>query len=180
MKTYSAVIIASALSGFVTEVIAGVGPEMEIIVHAPPLWHYSIFIVLGLLLGAAGVLFKRVMLACLDGTDAITERQLYLFPLAFAVLVGARLALLPDATGGGDDFVYRMLHGEQYTLGMLVLILIVRSATTCAASRSTRCCWSVPCAWTAKRCRKTQSMRSACRSKWESVKAARTTRSRRP
>ncbi len=130
LKTYSAVIIASALSGFVTEVLAGVGPEMEIIVHTPPLWHFPIFAVLGLVLGIAGVLFNKAMLASLNGTDGLTERQPYLFPLAFAAVVGALLALLPDATGGGDGFVYRMLHGEEYTLGMLILILVVRSATT--------------------------------------------------
>ncbi len=130
LKTYSAVIIASALSGFVTEVIAGVGPELQIVVHTPPLWHYPIFIGLGLLLGAAGVLFNKIMLASLNGTDALTERRPYLFPMVFAALVGALLVLLPEATGGGDDFVYRMLHGEEYTLAMLVLILIVRSVTT--------------------------------------------------
>ncbi len=130
LKTYSAVIIASALSGFVTEVIAGVGPDLKIIVSSPPLWHYPIFIGLGVLLGAFGVLFNRTLLTCLDGTDALTQRQPYLFPLLFAASIGVLLVLLPDATGGGDGLVTRILHGEQHTLGLLVLLLVVRAATT--------------------------------------------------
>jgi len=131
LRTYSAVILASALSGFITEVVAGVGPEMELIVSAPPLWHYPIFVLLGLLLGGFGVAFNRILLACLNGTDRLTERAPYLFPLAFAAGVGVLLSLLPDATGGGDDFVMRMLHhSEDYTLGLLLLIFLVRSATT--------------------------------------------------
>ncbi len=131
LKTYSAVILASALSGFVTEELAGVGPEMKILVEAPPLWHYPVFVILGLLLGLFGVLFNRIMLACLNGTDGVTRRQPYLFPMLFAASIGVLLAVLPDATGGGDDFVEKMLHHpEQYTLGMLLLLVLVRSATT--------------------------------------------------
>ncbi|MEO1191261.1 MAG: H(+)/Cl(-) exchange transporter ClcA [Pseudomonadota bacterium] len=130
LKTYTAVILASAFSGFMTEVIAGVGPDLKMVVSSPPLWHYPIFMVLGLLLGGFGVLFNRILLGCLNGTDGLTQRQPYLFPLLFAALVGVLLVLLPEATGGGDRFVYRLLHGHDYALGMLLLIFVVRSITT--------------------------------------------------
>lgn len=131
LKTYSAVILASALSGFMTEEVAGVGPELKILVQAPPLWHYPIFLVLGALLGAFGVAFNRILLGCLDGTDRLTDRLPYLFPLVFAAIVGVLVSLLPDATGGGDDFVYRMVHSpESYGLGLLLVIFAVRSVTT--------------------------------------------------
>ncbi|GAB5469193.1 MAG: H(+)/Cl(-) exchange transporter ClcA [Rhodospirillales bacterium] len=130
LKTYSAVILASAFSGFVTEVIAGVGPDLEMIVNSPPLWHYPIFLLLGLVLGIFGVLFNRILLASLNGTDGLTKRQPYLFPLTFAAIIGLLLALLPEATGGGDAFVVQMLHEQDYTLGMLLLIFVVRSLTT--------------------------------------------------
>jgi len=131
-RTYAAVIIASAMSAFVTEAIAGVGPDLAVPGRGPaPLWHYPLFLLLGVFLGAVGVVFNKVLIFSMDSAARVAKISPYLYPLSFAAIVGVLLVLMPEATGGGDGLVLTMLTGsESYSLGFLVLLLLIRSATT--------------------------------------------------
>ncbi len=123
-KTYVGVIIASVLSAVITERIAGVGPNLAIEAHRVPLWALAAFVVLGLALGGLGVVFNRMVLRGLDLAETADRRVSYAAPIAVGLLVGVLLIVLPEATGGNEALIHRLVVENHGPLLLLLLVAI--------------------------------------------------------
>jgi CIC family chloride channel protein len=131
-RSYVAVIIASAASAFGMELVGGVAPPIKFATAAVPLALLPAFMVLGVVLGALGVLFNGILVAALDWRAAAFRRV----PIAYALLVGAGVGvlamLLPLAIGGGETLIPRLVVADLPML-TLALIAVVRFIGTMAS-----------------------------------------------
>lgn len=119
-------LIGSAVAVGVAQLILGREPIFDV----PPVsteaaWMLIPYAVLGLLLGALGVYYNRLVIAMMDWMQAIPR----LSPELKAGIVGALVGLLgvawPAIVGGGDVINEQILVGT-LALGPLALILVVR------------------------------------------------------
>lgn len=134
-KTYVGVIIACALSAFLTEEIAGVGPDLRITVMATPLWLLPAFVFLGVVIGGLGVLFNAGLLRGLDLAARLDGKVRYIFPLCVGLIVGVLLIWVPQATKGDESLIIKLIaenHGALFLFGLVVL----RFATSVASYSS--------------------------------------------
>ena len=129
---YHAVLIACVAATFVTEGITGTGPELRLAMATPAFAHYPYFLVLGVLLGACGAIFNRVLLGALDMFGIWSARAGWTLVLALAISVATALFLLPAAIGGGEQII-RPLLAQPLGLQALGLLLAVRLAMTLAS-----------------------------------------------
>lgn len=133
LRTYNGVIIASALSGVITEMVGGVGPDLTIsALQAPLLEHVPLFAILGIFLGGIGVLFNWALIRTLDAVAVMNSKCPLLFAAVFGALVGVLLILFPDATGGGDALIPRLVT-DNPGIWFLLLLLLLRGASTLAS-----------------------------------------------
>lgn len=104
-----------------------IGDAPDFIVTPPPLprWSSALpFLLFGLLLGAAGVLYNRLVVALLDLADSFKRVP----PEARAAVIGAMVGLLlcfdPSLVGGGDGLNQWVLDGQApvATLAMIVAV----------------------------------------------------------
>ena len=126
---YHAVLIACVIATLMTQALAGVGPELRLPMSAPDLTHYPFFLGLGILLGAAGVLFNRLLVGSLDLFAAWSRRAGWTLVLTLSLGLTLLLFLAPLATGGGEQIV-PLLTGAVPDLAVLMLILVVRTVAT--------------------------------------------------
>lgn len=134
-RTYVGVIVASVLSAAITERIAGVGPNLAVEAGRVPLWALAAFPVLGFVVGGLGVLFNRMVLRGLDLAEAADRRVRYAVPVAVGLLVGVLLIVLPEATGGNEALIHRLVvenHGPLLLL-LLVAVRLVMSVASYVA-----------------------------------------------
>ena len=127
--SYHAVLIASIASTFVTEAIAGVGPELRLTIDAPSLAQYPLFIGLGVLLGAGGAAFNRLILVSLDLFGAWSRRSPTSLVLALSLGLTVLLYAAPQATGGGEQII-PLLTAVPPEIGALLLLLALRCVAT--------------------------------------------------
>lgn len=133
MRTYYAVILASGASVLTTVALLGPTPFMALSATAPELVVFPIFVLLGVVLGVMGVFFNRLVLTSLDYAQQISVRySAYLWPLLLGLCIGPMVLWLPDATGGGESLVERLVH-HPLSLGLLGLLAIVRLVMTVAS-----------------------------------------------
>ncbi len=94
-------------------------------IEQSPLWTLLLFLLLGILLGAMGVAYNRLVIAFLD----LAERLPSLPPEAKAAVIGGLVGVLgilwPAVVGGGEELNEAILLGR-YSLGGLLLVLAVR------------------------------------------------------
>lgn len=130
--SYHAVLIACVAATLVTEVFAGVGPELRLTIDPPVLADYPFYVVLGVLLGAAGAVFNRLVLVTLDVFGAWSRRSPTTLVLCMALGLTALLWTMPLAAGGGEQIV-PMLTAASPGLAALLLLLAVRTLATLAS-----------------------------------------------
>jgi CIC family chloride channel protein len=131
-RSYTAVIIASAASALATELVGGTGPDLQISTDAMPLTLLPAFALLGVLLGGLGVVFNRCLVGSLDWTMTTFRRAPYVPALVVGAAVGALAIVLPDAVGGGETLILRMV-GENLSITVLLLLAVLRFAGTMAS-----------------------------------------------
>jgi CIC family chloride channel protein len=132
-RTYIGVVLASLASAIVTEYLTGNEPYMLLAVSEVPYGALPAFIVLGVVLGAAGVAFNRTLVWCLDQARRLGQRSsYYIFPLVVGLIVGVLMFALPEATQGGELLAVRLVR-ENPALGMLALIVLLRFVMTMAS-----------------------------------------------
>jgi CIC family chloride channel protein len=131
-KTYMGVILACLLSAFVTEDIAGVGPDLKIDAAAVPLWSLAGFVGLGIVIGALGVLFNAMLLSGLNLTARITERFPHAVTIAVGLVIGALVIVMPEVTMGHEDLILALV-GHQNTVIFLLSIAVIRLFTSVAS-----------------------------------------------
>ncbi|MCX2723894.1 H(+)/Cl(-) exchange transporter ClcA [Roseibium salinum] len=123
-RTYMAVIIASLLSAAVTEQLTHIGPPLLVEVSYVPVWSFLLLGLLGMLLGALGVLFNRALIGVMDLFQKIPSGLRWLPALAIGAATGGLLIAFPEATGGGEDLVPNLISAEFGILALLVLTLL--------------------------------------------------------
>lgn len=131
-RSYTAVIIASAASAFATEFVGGEAPDLEIASELMPLSLLPAFGLLGVALGALGVVFNRSLVASLDWTQVTFRKMPFVPALAVGAAVGALAILLPDAVGGGETLILRMVD-ERLPVTVLLVIAALRFGGTMAS-----------------------------------------------
>ncbi len=129
---YHAVLIACVAAVFVTQGISGVGPELRLPMVAPSLHHYPLFVALGIVLGAFGAVFNRMVILSLDFVAAWSTHAGWLLVVSIAVGITALLFLMPAGAGGGEQIVQPLL-GQMPSLDALALLLLVRLVATLAS-----------------------------------------------
>ncbi|MCT8972638.1 H(+)/Cl(-) exchange transporter ClcA [Microbaculum marinisediminis] len=134
-KTYMGVTIACVLSAFVTEDIAGVGPDLDIAVAAVPLWSLTAFLGLGLVIGALGVLFNFLVLRGLNLAAAIGARAPHAVPIGVGLVIGALVIVLPEATMGHEELILELVAAKNGAI-LLLAVVAVRLITSVASYSS--------------------------------------------
>ncbi|WP_295389074.1 H(+)/Cl(-) exchange transporter ClcA [uncultured Thiodictyon sp.] len=125
-----AVILACCLAVIVSGSLLGQGPALPIQDLDPaPLAALPAFVVLGLLIGALGVLFNRLLLGSLRRFRLLQLDHAYLVAAALGLALGALLWWMPQAVGGGETLVESLLQSPVGPWS-LVLLLAIRLLTT--------------------------------------------------
>jgi len=85
--------------------------------------EYVLFALLGLLAGAAGVLFSKVLYLVEDACDAVWRGPEWARPAVGGVVLGLVLLLLPEMYGVGYPVIGNAVGGK-YLIGFLLLLVI--------------------------------------------------------
>jgi len=125
-KSFSPLILLSAMmaslaADFVSKCFFGLSPVFPFTVpNTIPLSHYGHLMVLGLLCGAGGALFCRVILDAQKFYDRlpVPPRFRMLLPAAAALCIGS---LLPAILGGGHEMLEQLAHGGTSPAGIFLL-----------------------------------------------------------
>jgi len=132
LRSYVAVIVASAGSAFGMELVGGTAPPLRIDVGAVPLLLLPAFMVLGAGLGFLGVAFNKCLIVALDWRAKAFARLPVLYPALVGAGVGALWFVLPMAVGGGEGMI-PTLPMAGWPLSLLLLIAVVRFIGTMAS-----------------------------------------------
>lgn len=128
--SFQSVILACCLSVVVCEWLLGQGPALPIRdLATPPLTTAPLFLLLGILIGAFGVLFNRLLLGSVQGMARLRREFGYAVPGSAGAVLGALLWFAPQATGGGEVLVESVLGGHP-ALVPLLLLLATRTLTS--------------------------------------------------
>jgi len=131
---YHAVLLACVAATMVTQAMAGVGPELRLDMAPPELVHYPWYALLGVLLGAAGVLLNRMLLHALDLFAAWSRRAGWSLVLFLATSLTLLLFRQPLATGGGEQIIPPMLAQHAGEADLLALFALRWLATVASYS----------------------------------------------
>lgn len=120
-----ATVAATATALAVTSVLLGPGPIFPVPdVEAGPLWMLIPFALLGMALGAAGVLYNRLVIVLLD----LAQHAPGLAPELKAGIIGAAVGglgvLAPQLVGGGEGLTEVVLLGGLSTAGLALALLV--------------------------------------------------------
>ncbi|MGF7161375.1 CIC family chloride channel protein [Rhodoligotrophos appendicifer] len=128
-RTYMGVIVAACVAAIVTEMMAGVGPDLEIAVAQVPLWIFPGFLLLGGLMGVLGVALNAGLMRMVEFGAECQANMPYVYPAIVGFLIGAVFILLPQAASGGEAVI--MALSTQHTgIFALLLLATIRYLTT--------------------------------------------------
>lgn len=129
-ETIQSVILACCAGVVVSGWMLGLGPEMQMPDLDPsPLKALPLFLVLGVFIGALGVLFNSLLLGSVAAFRALGSSGAYVAAALAGLALGALLWFSPDSVGGGEHLVEQLLTGQP-ALWFLVLLLAVRLLTS--------------------------------------------------
>jgi CIC family chloride channel protein len=131
-RTAAGALIAAVCATVVTQWLAGDTPSIEVHgLSAMPLWALPLAAVVGVLGGAAGVVFNRALLAGQGAALAQRRVPRWALPGVAGVLVGLAACWVPDAVGGGQGVAERVLGGTMgAAVGSLVVLMVVKFGLT--------------------------------------------------
>jgi len=128
--TIQAVILACCAAVIVSGRMLGQGPDMPMPdLDMAPLEALPLFLVLGLVIGALGVLFNGLLLGSVASFRAFGAPGAYIAAAAAGLILGALLWFMPNAVGGGESLVVHLLLGQPALL-FLIALFAVRLLTT--------------------------------------------------
>jgi CIC family chloride channel protein len=128
-RTYLGVVYAAIASTIVTQFIMGSGPALPLPVESAPLHLLPAFLLLGIVLGVAGMVLNGAILHAVDFAARCHQRLPYAYPAVVGLVTGALLILLPQAVTGGEDVMLQLAVAQPGLSALLVLALI-RFVTT--------------------------------------------------
>lgn len=133
VRAYCAVLIACGSSAVMTMVVSGSTPFMQMSSVDMPMYMLPVFVVLGMILGCAGVVFNRAILMGLDFSRRLSlSVSPYLLPTLMGLLIGPLVLSFPQATGGGETLAV-FIANHSLSIGMLGLLVLVRFFMTTAS-----------------------------------------------
>jgi H+/Cl- antiporter ClcA/septal ring-binding cell division protein DamX len=128
--TLQSVILASCLAVAVSGWLLGQGPVLPLPpIAIPPVWVLPLFIVLGVAIGALGVIFNALLLGSIRAFKGLRGRYGYL-PVALAgMALGALVWFFPKLVGGGESLVEALIQ-QPMAIMALAALLTLRLLTT--------------------------------------------------
>ncbi|EGV18714.1 H(+)/Cl(-) exchange transporter ClcA [Thiocapsa marina] len=129
-ETIQSVILASCAAVIVSGWMLGQGPDMAMPdLGMAPLEALPLFLVLGILIGALGVLFNGLVLGSVASFRALGTPGAYSAAAVAGLMLGALLWFAPNTVGGGEGLVESLVHGQP-ALFFLIALLAVRLLTS--------------------------------------------------
>jgi CIC family chloride channel protein len=130
VESFGAVVLASVTASAVGRATFG----NEAFLHLPAFSlrnpvEYLLFALLGVVAGAVGVLFTRVLYLVEDACDWAWRGPEWLRPAAGGLLLGGLLLVLPEMYGVGYPVLQNAVSGR-YVLGFLVVLLVGKIVAT--------------------------------------------------
>jgi CIC family chloride channel protein len=129
-ESFGAVVLSSVTASVVGRAAFGDVPFLQLpafsVQHGS---QYLLFALLGVLAGAIGVLFTRVLYWIEDACDWAWRGPEWLRPAVGGLLLGGLLLVLPQMYGVGYPVLERAVGGG-YLLGMLVVLLLGKILAT--------------------------------------------------
>ncbi len=129
-RSFAAVMLSSITASVVGRAILGDHPFLELpafSVSQPS--EYLLFAGLGLLAGAVGVLFSKVLYLIEDVCDWAWRGPEWLRPAVGGLLLGLLLFALPQLYGVGYPVLEASVAGK-YTIGFLLLLVVAKMVAT--------------------------------------------------
>ncbi|MBW4042576.1 MAG: chloride channel protein [Acidobacteria bacterium] len=129
-RSFGAVMLASITASIVGRSMLGNAPFL----HLPTMgtaspWEYALFAILGLLAGALGMGFTRVLYLIEDTCDRLWRGPEWLRPVVGGVLIGGILLVLPQMYGVGYPVLDAGVRGR-YAIGFLLILLVGKVIAT--------------------------------------------------
>ncbi|GAA3575588.1 chloride channel protein [Amycolatopsis ultiminotia] len=129
-ESFGAVVLASVTASVVGRAVLGNVAFLDL----PPFTlrnpvEYLLFVVLGLLVGACGVLFTRVLYLIEDVCDRLWRGPEWLRPGVGGLFLGGLLLLLPQMYGVGYPVLQNAVEGK-YVLAFLLVLLVGKMVAT--------------------------------------------------
>ncbi len=129
-QSFGMVVLASVTASVIGRAALGSSPFL----HLPPFAvgngvQYLLFAVLGLLAGAVGVLFTRVLYWIEDACDWAWGGPEWARPAAGGILLGGLLLAVPQMYGVGYPVLDRGVAGH-YVIGFLLVLLLAKILAT--------------------------------------------------
>ena len=129
-QSFGMVVLASVTASVIGRAALGNEPFL----HLPPftvthLSQYVLFALLGLLAGAVGVGFTRILYSIEDLCDWAWRGPEWLRPAVGGLLLGGLLLLLPEMYGVGYPVLGKSIAGG-YAIGFLLVLLIGKAVAT--------------------------------------------------
>ncbi len=131
ISSFSALVIASALSTVVTRAYYGEIPAFPIphYVMVNPFVELPLYILLAIIIGLIAVFYIRVFYWVRDKYEALPLHP-QLKPISGAFLIGCMAMAYPEIMGDGYSFIERVLNGEGAILLLFILIFMKIFATS--------------------------------------------------
>ncbi|HEV2542701.1 MAG TPA: H(+)/Cl(-) exchange transporter ClcA [Methylobacterium sp.] len=123
-RNYMGVFAAAITGTAVTQMISGARPDLPLSAGPTALASLPAFAVLGIILGAVGVLFNRCILAMLDIAAAWQKGAPYVWPALVGLLVGTLLILAPRTVTGGEQVISQIAVLTP-SAGVLLMLAVV-------------------------------------------------------
>ncbi|HEY3465100.1 MAG TPA: chloride channel protein [Amycolatopsis sp.] len=129
-ESFGAVVLASVTASVVGRAAFGNTPFLDL----PPFTlrnpvEYLLFVVLGVVVGACGVLFTRVLYRIEDFCDWLWRGPEWLRPAVGGVFLGGLLLVLPQMYGVGYPVLQNAVEGK-YVIGFLLVLLAGKIVAT--------------------------------------------------
>ena len=129
-QSFGMVVLSSVTASVIGRAILGDVPFLQLpafsVEHT---WEYLLFALLGLIAGAVGVGFTKVLYFIEDLCDAVWRGPEWLRPAVGGILLGVLLLVLPEMYGVGYPVLGNAIDGK-YAIGFLIVLLVGKTLAT--------------------------------------------------
>jgi CIC family chloride channel protein len=129
-QSFGMVVVASVTASVIGRAVLGNTAFLQLPTFAVGnLTQYGLFALLGLLAGAVGVMFTRVLYLIEDVCDRVWRGPEWLRPAIGGFVLGGLLLVLPEMYGVGYPVLGKSIAGA-YTVAFLVVLLVGKMVAT--------------------------------------------------
>jgi CIC family chloride channel protein len=122
----AAVMIGSATADFIVRALIGSNPVIEMLIFSGyKLASIEFFFILGLLLGAVGLLYNKLLIAGVNIFEKTSKFPIILIGSVVGLIIAVGGILFPDLIGGGYDTISAVLKNS-FSLSFLLVLFGIR------------------------------------------------------